>query len=80
MKKPKDKPDPAETFDGQLDRLRSIVEKLEHGGLTLDDSLTVFEEGIGVSRNLFRILNQAEGKIEELLANMERVPFGEGDG
>ena len=78
MKKAKDKEAEAE-FDEQLDNLRSIVEKMEHGGLSLDESLKLFEEGIGMSRNLFDTLNRAEGKVEELLANMERVPFARGD-
>lgn len=64
-----------ERFDQYLDKLRSIVEKMEQGGLGLEDSLTLFEEGIGLSRRLFGMLNSAEGQVEELLATMERIPF-----
>lgn len=64
-----------EDFDKQLEKLRSVVEQMEHGGLTLDDSLKLFEEGINLSKRLFFILNESEGKVEELLSNMERVPF-----
>jgi exodeoxyribonuclease VII small subunit len=78
MKKTKDKEAPAH-FDEQLDHLRSIVEQMEHGGLSLDESLKLFEEGIGLSRNLFDTLHRAEGKVEELLTNMERVPFTRGE-
>ncbi len=52
-----------------------IVEQLEHGGLTLDESLRLFEEGIGLSRKCMEMLNRSEGKVEELLATMERIPF-----
>ena len=31
----------------------------------LDESLKIFEQGIGLSRNLFQTLNEAEGKVEE---------------
>jgi exodeoxyribonuclease VII small subunit len=79
MKKPRDKEETAENFDTQLEQLRALVEKMEHGGLSLDDSLRLFEEGIGLSRNLFKLLNHAEGKVEELLATMERVPFSRGE-
>jgi exodeoxyribonuclease VII small subunit len=80
MKKPKEIEEPKpESFDEQLERLRALVETLERGGLTLDDSLKIFEQGIGLSRNLFQTLNEAEGKVEELLATLERIPFGKGE-
>ena len=79
MKKPKDSEESSEHFDTQLEQLRALVERMEHGGLSLDESLKLFEEGIGLSRNLFKLLNQAEGKVEELLATMERVPFSRGE-
>jgi exodeoxyribonuclease VII small subunit len=75
MKKPKEQQGSTENFDQQLEQLRSIVEKLEHGGLTLDESLRLFEEGIGLSRKCMEKLNHSEGKVEELLATMERIPF-----
>lgn len=75
MKKPKEHQGSTENFDQQLEQLRSIVEKLEHGGLTLDESLRLFEEGIGLSRKCMEMLNHSEGKVEELLATMERIPF-----
>lgn len=67
-------------FDSGLDELKSIVEKMESGGLGLQDSLKLFEQGVGVSRRLFEILSQSEGKVEELLADLERVPFNRGEG
>jgi exodeoxyribonuclease VII small subunit len=67
-------------FDSGLDELKSIVEKMESGGLGLQDSLKLFEQGVGISRRLFEILNQSEGKVEELLADLERVPFSRGEG
>ena len=67
-------------FDSGLDELKSIVEKMESGGLGLQDSLKLFEQGVGVSKRLFEILSQSEGKVEELLADLERVPFSRGEG
>ncbi len=75
MGKQKNQEQESEDFDLQLERLRSLVEKMEQGGLSLDESLKLFEQGINLSRNLFKILDQAEGKVEELLATMERIPF-----
>lgn len=79
MKKVDKKDDPAEHFDEQLEKLRGIVEKMEHGGLGLNESLKLFEEGIGLSRQLFDTLNRSEGRVEELLATMEKTPFTRGE-
>jgi exodeoxyribonuclease VII small subunit len=75
VKKGREKEEGAEHFDQLLERLRSIVEKIEQGGLSLEESLKLFEEGIGLSRRLFEILNRSEGRVEELLATMEKIPF-----
>lgn len=69
----------ADNFDDTFDKLKSIVEKMETGGLSLDESLTLFEEGVDISKKLFEALNLAEGRVEELLANMERTPFTRGE-
>lgn len=68
-----------ESFDVAFDKLKSIVEKMETGGLGLDESLALFEEGVGLSKTLFETLNIAEGRVEELLANLERTPFTKGE-
>lgn len=76
-KKAKDETGGAEKFDAQLEKLRSIVEKLEHGDLSLHENLKLFEEGVGLARGLFETLNLSEGKVEELLATMEKLPFSQ---
>lgn len=78
-KKPAEKVEGPEHFDKNLERLRFIVDKMEHGGLSLEESLKLFEEGIGLSRRLFDILNRSEGRVEELLGTMERLPFERGE-
>jgi exodeoxyribonuclease VII small subunit len=64
-----------DNFDSGLEKLKTIVEELESGGSGLQQSLKLFEEGVGVSRRLFEILSRSEGKVEELLADLDRVPF-----
>jgi len=52
-KKAKEYQEGAEQFDRDLDQLRSIVEKLEQGDLSLHESLKLFEQGIALGQKLF---------------------------
>ncbi|MGO8880803.1 MAG: exodeoxyribonuclease VII small subunit [Desulfomonilaceae bacterium] len=73
-------PTETDNFDVGLEKLKIIVEKMESGGLGLQESLKLFEEGVGVSRTLFEILSQSEGRVEELLADLDRISFSRGEG
>ncbi len=69
-----------ERFDEILLRLRGVVEKLEGGNLSLEDSLKFFEEGIGLCRRGATILDSAERKVEMLLGGSsgDTGPGGQG--
>ena len=54
-------------FEESLKKLEDIVSQLEHGDLTLEESLKLFEEGIKLSRLCSRQLEEAEKKVEMLL-------------
>lgn len=54
-------------FEKKLGRLEDIVEKMEMGELTLEDSLKLFEEGVKLSRECNVQLNEAEQKVKLLL-------------
>ncbi len=68
-------------FEKDLEKLEKIVEALEEGGLSLDDSLKQFELGIKLARRCEKTLSEAEKKIEVLTkkANGELAaePFDE---
>jgi exodeoxyribonuclease VII small subunit len=55
-------------FEAALKRLTAIVERLESGDLTLEQSLALFEEGTRLSRASQAQLDAAEKRVEELLA------------
>ncbi len=55
------------TFEAALKRLEEIVQKLEKGELSLEESLGLYEEGIRLSRLCHGKLEEAEGKIEMLM-------------
>ncbi|MDX9730326.1 MAG: exodeoxyribonuclease VII small subunit [Bdellovibrionales bacterium] len=55
-------------FEKKLKRLEDIVEKMESGELSLDDSLKLFEEGVSLSRDCQSQLSSAEEKVKVLLS------------
>ena len=54
-------------FEEQLVRLDKIVQELEKGEVSLEKSLTLFEEGMKLSSACRKELEEAEGKVEILL-------------
>jgi len=66
-------------FEFSLARLEEIVGKLESANLSLDDAMKLFEEGVQLSRDCQKHLEQAEGKVEILLkkagGEMAAEPF-----
>jgi len=55
------------SFEKALADLENVVEKMEEGGLSLNESLALFEKGVKLARFLRGELDKAEKKIEILL-------------
>ncbi len=82
---PAKKPEPATKkpeFERSLARLEEIVRKLENTNLSLDEAMKMFEEGVALSRDCQKQLEQAEGRIEILMkkagGEMAAEPFEPG--
>ena len=56
-------------FEASLDKLEKIVEKMEGGDLSLEESLKVFEEGVKLTRECQQALTLAEQKVKMLTEN-----------
>lgn len=54
-------------FEQSLAQLESLVEKMEAGELTLEESLQTFEEGIRLTRECQQALAQAEQTVKLLV-------------
>lgn len=69
------------TFEKDLEKLEAIVESLEEGGLSLDDALKKFEEGMKLAQSCEKALSAAEKRIEILVKNADgsvsAEPFGD---
>lgn len=53
-----------DTYESQLEALEKIVAKMDEGESSLAESMKDYEEGIKLCNNLYKILNEAEGKIK----------------
>ena len=51
----------------QIEELEQIVQELEKGDLSLEDSVNKFEEGIKISKECNKTLEEAEKKITILI-------------
>ena len=58
-------------FEEAFKRLEGIVTKLESGDLSLEDSMTLFEEGIILTKTCKSRLEAAEQKIQLLLKDSD---------
>lgn len=62
-------------FSEEFDKLETIVSRLEKEKLTLEESLTLYEEGVAKTRLLQKYLDEAEQKIKILTENGEEETF-----
>lgn len=65
-------------FEQSLTDLQNLVERLENGELSLEDSLTAFEQGVRLTRDCQAALAQAEQKVQILMerdGELEEAPF-----
>lgn len=67
------------SFEESLKKLESIVDQLEKGDLPLEESLRLFEEGVGLSTACKQDLDAAEGKVQVLIkqrdGSLKTEPF-----
>jgi exodeoxyribonuclease VII small subunit len=54
-------------FEKSLGELEEIVEKLEQGEMSLDESIEIFQKGVSLSKELSKMLDEIEKKITMLV-------------
>lgn len=69
------------TFEAALEELESLVEKMETGELSLEDSLAAFERGVKLTRHCQSSLKAAELKVKVLTesGDLEDLDIGDID-
>ncbi len=58
-------------FEAALEDLELVVEQLETGELSLEDSLEAFEKGVGLVKYCNQKLDEVEKKVEILIKDKE---------
>ncbi|MEJ5261699.1 MAG: exodeoxyribonuclease VII small subunit [Ignavibacterium sp.] len=69
----------AKSFEEKLKRLEQISEMLESGDVQLEESISLFEEGIKLSKECLSILENAELKITKLKKEISNNSNDEGE-
>ncbi len=66
MSKSKPETSPVAQFEHSLEELEQLVEKMEAGDLSLEQSLSAYERGVGLYRQCQQALEQAELRVRLL--------------
>jgi len=61
-----------ESYESMMKRLEEIVDLMDGNEITLEQTMVNYEEGIKICNNLYKILNDTEGKIKILTAEGEK--------
>lgn len=66
LQKSNDKNEITDSFERSLKRLEEIVQYMERGEATLDETIRMYEEGIGLSKRCLEQLQKVELKLRRL--------------
>jgi len=62
-------------FEAALSELEALIEKMEQGDLSLDESMRQYERGVKLTRHCQALLEKAELKVQQLGDNDEPDEF-----
>ncbi len=72
------------SFEEAFKELEDTVHRLEGGGLTLDESIALFERGMTLAQHCGQKLDDADLKVSQLVPSdeggYETMPFGKAQG
>ncbi len=58
-----------QTFEKNLELLTEVIQKMEQQDVGLEESLKLYEQGVQLTRKCQKIIDEAEQKIEQLMAD-----------
>jgi exodeoxyribonuclease VII small subunit len=72
-------PEPTLNFEAALEELEQLVERMETGELTLEESLKAFERGVVLTRDCQKALKDAELRVQALTETDEGLALEDVD-
>lgn len=66
-------------FESNLESINEIIEKLERGELSLENSIKEYEKAMKLIKSSSEILDRVEGKIIKVSENDGEIYFEEGE-
>ncbi|HMN49471.1 MAG TPA: exodeoxyribonuclease VII small subunit [Ignavibacteriaceae bacterium] len=69
----------AENFEDKLARLEEITDSLENSELGLEQSISLFEEGVALSKECLAVLEKAELKVKVLKKELDSIGISKQD-
>jgi len=64
-------------FEKKLLKLDEIVGKLENKDISIDDGIKLFEDGLNITKDCLKDLNEAKGRIAIIKEEMGKLNIGE---
>lgn len=58
-------------FEASLQQLEQLVQQMEQGNLSLEESMQAFEQGVALTRQCQQALDAAEQKVQVLMQDAE---------
>jgi exodeoxyribonuclease VII small subunit len=74
MKSTRSQPSASMTFEQAFERMEALVEKLESGDATLEESLEAYEEGMALAKLCAGRLQDAELRLQKLVKGEDGSP------
>lgn len=65
------------SYQKNIERLESIVKKLDNADVNLEESLSLYADGIKIAKESIKELNELKGQFELLNADMQKIEIEE---
>jgi exodeoxyribonuclease VII small subunit len=62
-----------DTYEALMERLQTVVERLETGQLPLAEALALYEEGVALAARCQQVLDAAELRVQQLVVDADGV-------
>ena len=62
------------SFETDMERMEEITKRLQEESIPLEESIKLFEEGVGIARRVEKELAEIERRVEILVSPLDEKP------